>query len=64
VTTPLVYFCGSLDCHGQIGRNLRLYGMQGLRLDPKDVPCGAHTSQAEIDADYQTVIGLEPEVMA
>jgi hypothetical protein len=25
--------CGTLDCHGQPGRNLRLYGGRGLRLD-------------------------------
>jgi hypothetical protein len=30
--------CGSLDCHGQVGRNLRLYGTNGLRLAPGDIP--------------------------
>ncbi|HEX3597037.1 MAG TPA: hypothetical protein VHU80_18135 [Polyangiaceae bacterium] len=64
VTEPLVFFCGSLDCHGQTGRNLRLYGMQGRRLDAKDVPCGDVTTNAEVDADYESVVGLEPEVMA
>ncbi len=64
VTTPLVFFCGSLDCHGAPGRNLRLYGSPGRRLDASDVPCGTPTSQAEIDADYQSVVGLEPEVMS
>ncbi|HEX4334276.1 MAG TPA: hypothetical protein VH062_00095 [Polyangiaceae bacterium] len=64
VTTPLVFFCGSIDCHGGVGRNLRLYGMQGRRLDPTDVPCGAMTKQAEIDADYQSFVGLEPEILA
>jgi hypothetical protein len=64
VAIPLVYFCGSLDCHGAIGRNLRLYGSPGLRLNPKDVPCGAETTPAEIHADYQSVVSLEPEVMA
>jgi hypothetical protein len=64
VTTPLVFFCGSLDCHGAPGRNLRLYGMQGRRLDAKDVPCGMPTTPSEIDADYQSVVGLEPEVLS
>jgi hypothetical protein len=64
VAVPLVYFCGSLDCHGETGRNLRLYGKAGLRLDPSDVPCGAPTSEAEVEADYRSVIGLEPELLA
>jgi hypothetical protein len=64
VVAPLDYSCGSLDCHGQAGRNLRLYGRQGRRLDPSDVPCGAETTDAEISADYESVIGLEPELMA
>ena len=63
VAAPLVYFCGSLDCHGQTGRNLRLYGKPGLRLDPSDVPCGTPTSAAEVEADYRSVTGLEPELM-
>jgi hypothetical protein len=63
VATPLVYFCGSLDCHGATGRNLRLYGKSGLRLDPNDVPCGAPTSEAEVEADYRSVTGLEPEIL-
>ena len=25
--------CGSIDCHGQIGRGLRLYSDRGLRLE-------------------------------
>jgi hypothetical protein len=64
VTIPLVYFCGSLDCHGAIGRNLRLYGSPGRRLNPKDVPCGADTTAAEVHADYESVIALEPEVLS
>jgi hypothetical protein len=64
VVAPLGYFCGSLDCHGAPGRNLRLYSRQGLRLDPTDVPCGGSTTDREIAADYRAVIGLEPEVLA
>jgi hypothetical protein len=56
--------CGSLDCHGQVGRNLRLVGHEGLRLDPADVPGDSPTTAKEIDANYASVIGLEPEVMS
>jgi hypothetical protein len=35
-----------------------------LRLAPTDVPGGRATTTDEIDADYQSVIGLEPEILA
>jgi len=56
--------CGTLDCHGQKDRNLRLYGGRGLRLDPAATPSEGETQPAEYDADYWSVISLEPEVMA
>ena len=59
----LVHRCGSLDCHGEIGRNLRIYGKEGLRLDPSNIPGGALTTADELDADWQSVVGLEPELM-
>ncbi len=59
----LVHRCGSLDCHGEVGRNLRLYGEYGLRLDAGDVPSGGLTTDDEYDADYQSVVSLEPEIM-
>ena len=55
--------CGSLDCHGETHRNLRLYGYGGLRLDPGVLP-EQDIQPAEIDADYDAVIALEPEKMA
>lgn len=56
--------CGSLDCHGTVGRNLRLYGSAGLRLSATDQPFVPMCDrQAEVDQDYQSVVGLEPEVM-
>jgi hypothetical protein len=57
--------CGSLDCHGQLGRNLRLYGTNGLRLDARDVPGqdGGVTSGLEHDANYSSIVALEPEVL-
>lgn len=57
--------CGSLDCHGSKYRNLRLYGYGGLRLDPNARPetkAGGLLTEAEVDADYQAVVGVEPEL--
>ncbi len=64
VSAFLEHRCGSLDCHGQVGRNLRVLGHEGLRLDPNDVPGGSPTTAAEIEANYGSVASLEPEVMA
>ncbi len=56
--------CGSLDCHGQPGRNLRIWGCFGMRLDPNDVPqCTTRTTDAEYLATYRSIVGLEPTVM-
>jgi hypothetical protein len=55
--------CGTLDCHGQPGRPLRIYGQYCLRL-PNDAgftPAKGVTSQAEKIANYRAVVGLEPE---
>lgn len=66
----LEHRCGSLDCHGQVGRNLRIWGCEGMRLAPTDVPqCsrqlgGRGTTSAEHEATYQSLVGLEPTVMS
>jgi hypothetical protein len=62
VANMLQTTCGTLDCHGQIGRNLRLYGARGLRLDPKSDSAEGSTTAREYDQSYWSVIGLEPEV--
>jgi hypothetical protein len=55
--------CGSLDCHGKVGRNLRLYGSAGLRLSPSDRPLvPLCDTAAEVAQDYDSLIGLEPEI--
>jgi hypothetical protein len=58
--------CGALDCHGQVGRPMRIYSKEGLRL--ADGPNGARdtsdTTRAERLANYDTVIGLEPDAIA
>jgi hypothetical protein len=57
--------CGSLDCHGQVGRSLRIYGTNGLRFAADDIPGvdGGVTSAAEHDANYRSAIALEPEIL-
>jgi hypothetical protein len=59
--------CATLDCHGQVGRNLRLYGFGGLRLSTPESPIGDPladpTTVAELDASYASTIGLEPEAL-
>jgi hypothetical protein len=64
VSTALANSCGSLDCHGRAGQNLRLYGEIGLRLDPADVPSGDETTPFEHDANHRSVVMLEPETLA
>ena len=55
--------CGSLDCHGQTGRPMRLYSVWGLRLD--EGTNGARDTNATTDKErmqnYSAVVGLEPE---
>jgi hypothetical protein len=61
--------CGSLDCHGQVGRNLRIWGCSGMRLAATDIPqCsralgGTNTTADEVQATYRSLVGLEPAVM-
>jgi hypothetical protein len=64
VADAMQLHCGTLDCHGQIGRNMRLYGQFGLRLDPKNNPLDQATTPAEYDACYGTMVGLEPEALS
>lgn len=55
--------CGTLDCHGQRGRNLRLFGGRGLRLDPHGNSADEATTDAEYLASFRSLIGLEPEAL-
>jgi hypothetical protein len=64
VAQVLVHTCGTLDCHGNAQRNLRVYGNEGLRLAAKDRPLmPACTTNDEVEQDYQSVVALEPEIM-
>jgi len=55
--------CGTLDCHGEAGRNLRLFGGRGLRLAAAENPLDGSTTPAEYDATFWSVVGLEPETL-
>ena len=55
--------CGTLDCHGNIARNMRIYSQYGLRMALNDTPGGMPITPFEVDADYRSVSGLEPEIM-
>ena len=64
VATYLEHRCGTLDCHGTRYRNLRIWGQDGMRLSIGDIPGGTQTSPAELDATYQAIVQLEPEILA
>jgi hypothetical protein len=67
VADYLDHRCGTLDCHGQTGRNLRMWGCDGMRLKPTDISgCvfGPPTTSAEYEATYRSLVGLEPAVMS
>ncbi|MBX3188803.1 MAG: hypothetical protein KF819_17425 [Labilithrix sp.] len=57
--------CGGLDCHGQVGRPLRIYSANGLRLtrNPDSPRPTTATTDAEKIANYYSVVGLEPEIL-
>ncbi len=59
--------CGTLDCHGQPGRAYRVYGYAGFRLYNEDaglVSGQQATTEAEVLANYQAAVALEPEEMS
>jgi hypothetical protein len=65
VAQLLAIRCGSLECHGTVARNLRLYGSAGLRYAPSDRPLvPTCDTQDEVDQDYEAVVDLEPEAMS
>ena len=65
VALMLIQACGTLDCHGTVARNFRLYGNTGMRFSPTDVPTAlTPTTDDEIAQDYTSAVGLEPEAMS
>jgi hypothetical protein len=63
VHTFLEKRCGTLDCHGQTGRPFRLFSSGGLRLlNDAGLTSGTGAdSPQEIYANYQALVGLQPE---
>lgn len=56
---PVVrYSCGSLDCHGDQGRPLRLYSEDGLRA--RDALRGAPLDPVEADWNARSLTGIDP----
>lgn len=61
--------CGTIDCHGDPARPMRIYGQYGRRLpveDPEEgyYPGGlAPTSADELLHNYRSMTGLEPEIL-
>jgi hypothetical protein len=53
--------CGSLDCHGAPARNLRIYGVYGLRANGSSVTGNPDTTDEEIGETYSSVTGIDPE---
>lgn len=64
VSQALHSHCGSLDCHGDVARNMRLYGLNGLRLAPNEIPGMGVITDAEHQANYRSVVALEPELLS
>ena len=66
VSDAMTYQCGTIDCHGSVFRNMRLYGYGGLRLDPTKAPDDdpLYRYAAEVRRNYESVVAVEPEKFA
>ncbi len=53
--------CGTLDCHGSPARNLRIYGVYGMRANGSSVTGGSGTTEQDVDATYESAVGVDPE---
>lgn len=54
--------CGTLDCHGDGSRTLRIYSRTGLRIEGEGVSGGKEpTSAKEMKANRDSACGVEPE---
>jgi hypothetical protein len=61
VSDALSARCGSVDCHGVAPRNMRIYGVNGLRIN--GVTGQGATTQEEYDATYTSVVSIDPEML-
>ncbi len=57
VQTYVGYRCGSLDCHGDMGRTLRIYAERGLRS--QDVLRNQQVSNSEISENLLSFAALD-----
>jgi hypothetical protein len=66
VHTFLEKRCGTLDCHGQVGRPFRLFSQDGLRAtNDSGIVSGVQPdTPSEIYSNYLAAIGLQPEEMS
>ena len=65
VAQVFVQTCGTLDCHGTVARNFKIYGNTGLRAAPTDQPdARSETTSAEMDLTFASLVGLEPEILS
>lgn len=64
VAAALVVMCGTIDCHGSQYRNMRLYGYGGERLSPTALPDALGPTDEEVQADWEAIVGVEPELYA
>jgi hypothetical protein len=70
VAEYLGHRCGTIDCHGNSHRNLRIYSCQGLRFSNLDVvECsrsrgGRATTPDEHQATFRSLVSLEPTLMS
>lgn len=76
VSSVLERRCGSLDCHGDLARPLRIMGSNGLRLftpEQFDSPAAAQeagvtpggleaTTELELEQNRESLCGVEPEL--
>jgi hypothetical protein len=61
VSDALELRCATIDCHGNLPRNMRLYSEYGLRLKKGDVTGIANTTDDEYAANYESIVTIEPE---
>jgi hypothetical protein len=64
VSDALEVRCGTLDCHGSIYRNLRMYGIYGVRADSKAVTGVGATTEDEYQRNYASLISIAPEALS
>jgi hypothetical protein len=65
VHTYLEKRCGTLDCHGQVGRPFRLFSQDGLRAADAGLISGVQPdTPSEVYSNYLSAVGLQPEEMS